>query len=172
MVLAREEHQQDHREHIRQHEEEVRVVARQPHREAQLVAAGTGQTKDQAHHGSGRNVPVAKDHCGDGQVAKAHVDAGREVRRDGVGIADATNAAERTGDDHGDEASLVNVAARGVNSLGVLAARAQAHAKARLVHEVPGGDRNHGNEPLVGVHVSEEPAQHGNLTQDGHGNLR
>lgn len=80
MILLGEEDQKNQSQDIGQHVEQRRIVARQAHRKAQLITGGSGQSEEQAGSRGCQNVPVAKDHGSDGEVAIAHEDGGREVR--------------------------------------------------------------------------------------------
>ena len=74
MVVAREEDEQQKGEHIGEDEEEVRVIAGHTEGEAELVAAGFGETEEKAGAEGGHDFPVTENEGGDGEVTIAHVD--------------------------------------------------------------------------------------------------
>ena len=79
-TMTGEENQQEHGEHIRQHQEQVRVVAGQSHSNAELIAAGFRQTKHQTDQSRRADVPVAEDHGSDGQISVTEINTRREIR--------------------------------------------------------------------------------------------
>ena len=74
MIPLREEHQEQQRQDIRNHQEQIRIDRRKSHSQAELVAARPRDAEEDADEEGGNDVPITEDHRSDGKVAVAKID--------------------------------------------------------------------------------------------------
>ena len=93
------------------------------------------KAKEEGRTGSAQGLPVAEDHNGQCQEAKAcHITGGCTVGS-GQGIHKAADTGQRTGNDHARIPHLVNIDAQRGGSLGVFAAGTKPQTKLGLIKD-------------------------------------